>query len=72
MVRNPNRLIVWIAIVIHGIDAINVVHVPIAVIVNAIARNLAGIAPHICAEVLVAVSHAGVEHRDHHVGAAST
>src|SRR6185295_7879160 len=55
---------------VGGVDAIHVVHVAIAIVINAVARNLAGIPPHVVAQIFVQIVHARVEDRHDDVGAA--
>jgi len=57
-----------IAVVVEEVVAVNVVNVTVAVIVHAIARDLAGIGPYVLREVGVVVVDACIDDRDHNVG----
>src|SRR5262249_6882742 len=54
-----------IAVVIHRVDPVDVIHVSVAVIVDTVARDLAGIAPHVGREVRVRVVCSGIDVHDH-------
>src|SRR5205814_9797891 len=66
--RAVAMIIVGVAGVVYGVDAVNVVHVPVAVVVNAITRNLPRIDPHVVGQVFVCIAHAGVNDRHDDVG----
>ena len=55
--------------IIGGVDSVNVVHLAVAVVVDAVAGNLARIPPHVRGEILVTVVDPGVDHRHDDVGA---
>ena len=44
----------------------NVVHIPVLVVIDPIARNLTGICPNVGGEVPMRVADTGVDHRHHH------
>ena len=55
---------------VHPPRAINIVHNSVAVVVNVVVGNFAGIVPHIGGEIFMVVVDAGINHRRHHVRAA--
>ena len=62
-VRAVAVIVVWITRMVDDIDAMHIVHVTVAVVVNAITRNLARIDPHVVGQVFVCIAHAGVNDR---------
>ena len=63
-----------VAVVVHGIvviilevPATHVVDVPVAVVVHAVAWDLARVGPHVVHQIRVVVVNAGVQHCHHHV-----
>ena len=63
-------VVIWIARAGESVDAENVVHKAIAVIVNPVSLNLTGVAPHLRSKIQMCVTDAGVQHRDDDVRAA--
>ena len=58
---------VWIVVVIVKVPTVNIVHEPITVVVNAVARNLAGVRPYIVGQIGVLEGDAGIDHGNHDV-----
>ena len=59
-----------VAVIVHGIaavgdgvDAVNIIHKTVAIIINPVAGNFARIHPHVVRQVLVRIAHAGVNDR---------
>ena len=59
-------IVVRIARVIDRVNAVHVVHITIAVVVNPVARDLPGIDPNAVGQIFVGVSHARVDYRHEH------
>jgi hypothetical protein len=55
-----------VAVVVGEVVAVHVVHVAVAVVVEAVARDLAGVGPDVGREVGMGVVDAGVDDRDDH------
>ena len=51
----------------YRINAIDIVYVSVAIIIQPVSGNFAGICPHISAEVLMRVPDAGVGHRHNYI-----
>src|SRR5207302_1527397 len=62
-VRAVAVIVHWIAAVGNGVDAVNIIHETVAIIINPIAGDFARIDPHIAGEVFVRITHAGVNDR---------
>ena len=56
-----------VAIVIDKVITIDIVYITIAIIIYAIARNFAGISPHIVFQVFVGIIDAGINNTNNHI-----
>ena len=61
------RIAAMAAGVTDDCHAVDIVHEPVAVVVSTIARDLAGVDPHIGRKVRVGVVHPSVDHSDHNI-----
>src|SRR5262249_9210453 len=59
-----------VTVVVDEVVTVDVVHVPVAVVVDAVPRDLVRVAPDVGDQVRVVVVHAAVEHGDEDVGRA--
>ena len=52
----------WVTITMPRTNPILIVHIPIAIVIHAVIRNLIGIGPHIGRQIIVGVAHPGIDH----------
>ncbi len=55
-----------IAVAGEGVDAVHVVDVAVEIVVDPVARDLAGVGPEVARQILVGQAHAGVDDGDDH------
>ncbi len=56
-----------IAIVIDDVDAVHIIDITIAVVINSVAGNLIGVHPHLISQLLMRVADACVDDRHQHI-----
>jgi len=61
-------IIIGVAVIVGEIPAVDVIPEAVAVVVDAVARNFAWIAPHVGREILVAIINARIDHRYDDIG----
>ena len=68
--RSVKMVVVRIVVVIDEVPPIDVVHVPVAIIVDAVARDLARVRPQVRHQVFVSAVDTRINHRHHNVAVA--
>ena len=66
-VRAVTDVVDRVGVVVHEVVAVVVVDVAVEIVVDPVARNLAGVGPHVRRQVGVRVVHAGIDDADDHV-----
>ena len=56
-----------ITIPVHGVDAVDIIHVSIPVIIHAIAGNLIGVCPHLPHQILMGIADARINDCHNHI-----
>ena len=60
-----------IAVAVHCIDAVDIIHIPIAIIVHTITGNFARVHPHLPGQVLMCITNTRIDHGHNHLGRSS-